>query len=1822
MSLNIYKYYILGICLMGVNLKNKDFNRDNDLELYIPVVNNILDYSKNSYNINYNGSLSYTTNTNSNSNRALYLDDISFLNVDGAVFNDIVTRVNAGSEVYITGWFKYDSTVDYNVMYSNWGVHPNRLLEFAYNNSATNEWQLKLLFDDDTTADVVWGSSTYDDAWVFTAIKLKKGDFRLYVDDVTSARTTNTTNKNLNTTNVYDFFIGESSSDTQANDVGDTGTKITFSDFRIYFKDISTDELTTIKNDFIIYKNPTFWLPLDKKAVDESGNNYEVSINGGATITDSKIGQLLLNRFSGNELAFSMWKVNANYTGACMNVRRAIDDDTKDIFFTNDLMLDVAEIETFSLGGDVFVKTWYDQSGNGRNATQNTSGSQPKIVEDGSVILQNDKPAMYFDGGDVLEVSDFSYNTSDLYSIILSTPTLSSTRGYIIGHYDTSSQRSWAIAYENTGKIIGVVSSNGNSGVGNAKVFSSTDDYELEQQLIEFQFTTDDIDMYLDGSSLSGSITQTAIVNAIHNSTSPLEIGDNTSVSQTHPFYVQEYLIWDSDQSSNRSSIAGDINDRYSIYAGSSPYFFDENNVSNFDKVYQFDGTNDYIEFDEVGVDLIKYVNNGGTAWFTAWVKIDGTGVLYMPIFSRYGDTTAKRSFFLSYDNYNSSGNANNWAFITYYSDDTYDFTTWNPGTDTDRYENEWTFVAIKFKKGDIQLYVDDLTTPVITHSTNKNLKQGSNRTMIGWLDGQTSIYYFKGQIHDVRVIFDDFTKYELGDIFGKLYISNNDASNVFDDDTNIVWDSTRGYHRALNVWGADPVNINVSNLDKISSVTATIYGYWNTPTSCLGDSRIIVTFDDSSTVSIGTNDAWVATGDGHTIYKGDSGTEVKVQRNVIGETYSIATPTGRYITSIKFSSYYYPGYNPSDRGIRDIIIEYKSEYDNQLYELNKIKNTKFKAYDYTKLLSENNIPKIMMGSKKTQLDFKYNKYKPNEDILKLLLESNTNDTGVDAYTITNNGATQTTGPDGSSNKAYSFNNDNIEIPYSFAEEFIENYNLGKNVSIMFWLKRNGGNANASEHIFGQYDASATYERPFGIWYVPGSDELKFVYKDVGSNFITTGSTFNIEDGLWNFIYFDLKKGSQKIYINDIKTPAYTGNVTANIIGASTSYPCYVGAEYSGRYWNGDISNFVVTVGNRSLYEREVEDYSDKFNIRYEYPNAGSNLEIYETGTHNLLVKWKPPKLTGNVDANALVYIRDGVSTTTYGLSKNNLNMIVNNRLWNFSANANVYSNSTLYADKLSGNGYVVLQGRGTSNGAYREVNITTPNSITSYNGFSVGVYFWNGVVKNKLTMNFNVSNVLGNTITTEFIDELSSNIIIANFITPQTKNYKLVNPAKEVYLESAEVGDVYKFYHDGSNDYKVRGYNFNMNGGHEININSTTQSATISVISRHSFPRILSNGQETNMYIDENGLSWGAGLGWYGMIGNGGLNQFNSTFLKTVFPAGSSVHQVGLHQFHTTWLDHNHKPWVGGRNVSGGALGINSGSGSRVTPVSPIFPASASSIIQIDCGWYTSIAIDSNYDVWSWGNNLYGSVGDNTTVSRRTPVKITGQFDSTVTIVSVNATTYMKNALDHEGNVWSWGYNLNGGLGHGDYVNKSSPVKVTHPDGKKFVSIKNNNVDMFLMDEDCKVWTCGYNVSNVRGTANTSSSFNILHSVILPTSVHMIQMKGGRNTADGALLLDGNNDTWTWGANANWNGGLGILYSPGKVVLTLSTKNITYIESGGRNITLADDNTYWGWGRSWRGELAKSGTGTTASAMSIVNRTTAGSLKIPNYAKANVIIS
>ena len=97
----------------------------------------------------------------------------------------------------------------------------------------------------------------------------------------------------------------------------------------------------------------------------------------------------LLDTYPGANFAYSIRRLSSIFTGSAFQARRVSDSATQDIGFIGE-NLDTAALTTFAGGGECRVSIWYDQSGNGINATTSLGDTyQPSITDGSGVIYTN-----------------------------------------------------------------------------------------------------------------------------------------------------------------------------------------------------------------------------------------------------------------------------------------------------------------------------------------------------------------------------------------------------------------------------------------------------------------------------------------------------------------------------------------------------------------------------------------------------------------------------------------------------------------------------------------------------------------------------------------------------------------------------------------------------------------------------------------------------------------------------------------------------------------------------------------------------------------------------------------------------------------------------------------------------------------------------------------------------------------------------------------------------------------------------------------------------------------------------------------------------------------------------------------------------------------------------------------------------------------------------------------------------------------------------------------------------------------------------------------
>jgi uncharacterized repeat protein (TIGR02543 family) len=88
--------------------------------------------------------------------------------------------------------------------------------------------------------------------------------------------------------------------------------------------------------------------------------------------------------------------------------------------------------------------------------------------------------------------------------------------------------------------------------------------------------------------------------------------------------------------------------------------------------------------------------------------------------------------------------------------------------------------------------------------------------------------------------------------------------------------------------------------------------------------------------------------------------------------------------------------------------------------------------------------------------------------------------------------------------------------------------------------------------------------------------------------------------------------------------------------------------------------------------------------------------------------------------------------------------------------------------------------------------------------------------------------------------------------------------------------------------------------------------------------------------------------------------------------------------------------------------------------------------IIQIDLGYYHSMALTNLGNVYTWGINNYGQLGNFSTINSNIPINIRSYFNlsSLEIITKISAGYWHNGVITNFGNVYTWGYNSHGRLG------------------------------------------------------------------------------------------------------------------------------------------------------------------------------------------------
>jgi alpha-tubulin suppressor-like RCC1 family protein len=295
-------------------------------------------------------------------------------------------------------------------------------------------------------------------------------------------------------------------------------------------------------------------------------------------------------------------------------------------------------------------------------------------------------------------------------------------------------------------------------------------------------------------------------------------------------------------------------------------------------------------------------------------------------------------------------------------------------------------------------------------------------------------------------------------------------------------------------------------------------------------------------------------------------------------------------------------------------------------------------------------------------------------------------------------------------------------------------------------------------------------------------------------------------------------------------------------------------------------------------------------------------------------------------------------------------------------------------------------------------------------------------------------------------------------------------------------------------------------------------KSSPVSVVGGFTDWKDISAGYQS-LAVRTNGTLWAWGCNTFGQLGdNTTVSKSSPVSVVGGFTDWSNI-STGTNK--STGLRQNGTLWSWGAGSSGGL-----GDGTIVSQSSPVSVLNGfTNWCDVSVGTNHSNAIRTDGTLWGWGFNNCGQIGDGTVTTRSSPVSVIGGFTNWC---QVSASDSFSIAVRQSGTAWAWGCNNTGQLGDNTVVSKSSPVSVVggftdwcqvSAGGSNSVGVRQNGT----------AWSWGNGATGRLGNNNTvcrSSPVSVVGGF-----TDWCQVSSGLNHS---LAIRTNGSAWAWGVGTS----------------------------------------------------------------------------------------
>lgn len=444
----------------------------------------------------------------------------------------------------------------------------------------------------------------------------------------------------------------------------------------------------------------------------------------------------------------------------------------------------------------------------------------------------------------------------------------------------------------------------------------------------------------------------------------------------------------------------------------------------------------------------------------------------------------------------------------------------------------------------------------------------------------------------------------------------------------------------------------------------------------------------------------------------------------------------------------------------------------------------------------------------------------------------------------------------------------------------------------------------------------------------------------------------------------------------------------------------------------------------------------------------------------------------------------------------------------------------------------------------------------------------------------------------------------------------------------------------EGSTGYVYTwGYN-SVNG--ELGNNDTTVDHLVptKIAREESFNMLI--GGDSGFYIAHNStngstFAWGDNV--YGQLGDNSTSDRSSPVSVVGGYTWSKMDAANAKVMAIKSDDGQVYAWGEGSNYTTGAGSTADTSSPTLVNFTP-----AASIIDVAATSFTQMAIDSDNQLWGWGNVAY--MGINSTGTYTTPTQVNNGITSPVAIFGGENRFF---CLDYADTLWAWGGNSQGSLGVGsaDAVVSTATIVMQNcaaidmgfdtdrtvlvcSDGSPYAAGSNTNGALgnnsddtsqisfvlvggvskpivssgpthsgFLQGDTLALW--GGNTYGQLSTGDNVSRTNPeMRELPRPMEVSRIAMAGRAGFA-----LDTDGQAWAWGQNLNYvlgDNSSPTAFTASSAVKVAGNHTFTDIYAGYYFIVALDENGgAWAWGDGGQGQLGQNSTTDYSSPVSVL---------------------